>query len=246
MGMFSGGSLFNAAKNPIKHASSDDSFMGLMGGQQQADEAGILAAEEEARKAALRRRIDLFYGIGDDPEALAARTSLEGEKTKIADATRSYYTDQLGKDYEKAERKTRFALARSGVLGGSQDVEQQGEVRSDRDLGATRVDDAVRRALAGLETQREQERLSSIQLVNSGAGESAVSAAQAGLRNTLENASSAQKQDLFSDLFANSANAVSNANMADREAALLGRYKDRLSSFFPAKSATTGRVTPSA
>lgn len=175
-----------------------------------------------------------------------ARKAMDQENTKLAEATRGYYTDQLGKDYAKAERQTRFKLARQGLLGGSEDINQQGEVKSDRDLGATRVDEAVSRAVSGLKTQREQERLNAIQLVNSGSGESAVSAAQTGLRNSFENAATAQKADLFSDLFANSADAVSAGNMADREAALLGRYRDKLSSFFPTKSTTGGRVTPSA
>jgi hypothetical protein len=117
-----------------------------------------------------------------DDEAAAAQKAMEGENTKLADATRAYYTDQLGRQYTKAERETRFKLARQGLLGGSEDVFQQGEVNSDRDLGATRVDEAVRHAVASLKTQREQERLNAINLVNSGAGDSAVSAAQAGLR----------------------------------------------------------------
>lgn len=240
-------------------------------------DSGANAREEEARKAALRRKIDAFYGIappasagtpmlageggslsslatvgpGEVDPALAqaaeeARVQLEGENTKLADATRSYYTDQLGKTFEKAERGTRFKLARQGLLGSSEDVAQQGQVTSDRDLGATRIDEAVRRAVAQLTGQREQERLSAVNLVNSGAGDSAVSAAQAGIRNSLANATNAQKQDIFSDLFANSADALASRNAADREAALLGRYRDRLTSFFPSSSTTSGRVTPSA
>lgn len=181
---------------------------------------------------------------GEKPQD--ARTAMDQENTKLADATRGYYTDQLGKNYATAERNTRFKLARQGLLGSSEDVNQQGEVKSDRDLGATRVDEAVARSVAGLKTQREQERLQSIQLVNSGAGESAVSAAQSGLRNSFDNAATAQKADLFGDLFTHSADAVATSNVADQQAALLGRYRDRLSSFFPTKSTSGGRVTPSA
>lgn len=185
---------------------------------------------------------------GEDFSGVAsgARASLEAENTKLADATRAYYTDQLGKTYNEASRNTRFKLARQGLLGGSEDVYQQGDVTSDRDLGATRVDEAVRRAIASLTGQREQERLSAIGLVNSGAGDSAVSAAQAGLRNSLENVSSAQKADLFGDLFANSADAVTANNIAGNEAALAARFRDRLGSFFPVRTTTGGRVTPSA
>ncbi len=179
-------------------------------------------------------------------EANTARAQMEKENTQLANATRSYYTDELGKTYQEAERNTRFKLARQGLLGGSEDVNQQGEVRADRDLGATRVDESVRRAVSNLVSQREQERLNAINLVNAGAGDSAVSAAQAGLRNSFENVASQQKADIFSDLFTNTADSVTAGNLAEMNAALLGRYRDRLSTFFPQRSSASGRVTPSA
>ena len=179
-------------------------------------------------------------------EGADARAAMEAENTKLADATRSYYTDKLGSDYTKAERNTRFKLARQGLMGGSEDIYQQGEVKSDRDLGATRVDEAVRRAVADLKTKREQERLNAVQLVNAGAGDSAVSAAQAGLKNSFEVANSAQRVNLFDDLFANAADSVTNSNQQDQQAALLNRYRNQLSSFAPARSTSSGRITASA
>lgn len=179
--------------------------------------------------------------------AAAGRAQMEEESTGLAKATRGYYTDQLGKNYQDAERDTRFKLARQGLMGGSEDVFQQGEVKSDRDLGATRVDEAVRRAISNLTSQREQERLNAVNLVNAGAGESAVSAAQAGLHNSFENVASAQKADLFTDLFSGAADTATASNLAEAQAAMLGRYRDRLSTFFPNRGNTSsGRVTPSA
>ncbi len=183
---------------------------------------------------------------GDAAAAEEAKKAMEAEGTDLSKATRGYYADQLGDQYGEAERKTRFKLARQGLLGGSEDIFQQGDVKQDRDLGATRVDEAVRRAVSNLVSQREQERLNAVNLVNAGAGDSAVSAAQAGLRNSFENVASAQKADIFSDLFANSADVAANANNAEAQAAMLGRYRDRLSTFFPARSSSSGRVTPSA
>ena len=179
-------------------------------------------------------------------EANEAAKQMEEENTKLGQATRSYYTDQLGDQYANAERNTRFKLARQGLLGGSEDIFQQGDVRKDRDLGATRVDESVRRAIASLTGQREEERLNAVNLVNAGSGDSAIGAAAAGLRNSFANAESAQKANIFTDLFANSADTVAASNNADQQAALLARYRDRLSSFFPAGGTTTsGRVTPS-
>lgn len=276
------------------------------GGGGGGDTYGAQQAAEEARKAALRKRIDKMYGIGasdyvpdkekfkigekvvhsggsgggqmndtgaveqptpgevsvvpeydeeayakaveqaqrdGDPEAFAARKAMEGENTRIADATRAYHADRLGRAYTKAERETRFKLARQGLMGGSEDIYQQDEVKSDRDLGATRVDEAVRRAIADLSSKREQERLNAISLVNSGAGDSAVSAAQAGLKNTFEAANSTQRADLFGDLFANTADAATADTLAQQQAALLGRYRDKLGAFFPTRSTSSGRIT---
>jgi len=184
--------------------------------------------------------------FGDTAAAEEAKRAMEEEGTKLSGATRDYYTDQLGKNYQQAERGTRFKLARQGLLGGSEDVFQQGDVRQDRDLGATRVDEAVRRAIANLTSQREQERLNAVNLVNAGAGDSAVSAAQAGLRNSFENVASQQKANLFTDLFSNSADVVTADNLANNEAQLAARFRERLGAFFPSRSTTSGRVTPSA
>jgi len=179
-------------------------------------------------------------------QATEAAKQMETENTKLGEATRSYYTDELGDKYAEAERNTRFKLARQGQLGGSEEIFQQGDVKKDRDLGATRVDESVRRAIASLTGQRENERLNAVNLVNAGAGDSAIGAAAAGLRNSFANAESAQKANIFTDLFANSADTVAASNNADQQAALLARYRDRLSSFFPAGGTTTsGRVTPS-
>lgn len=199
--------------------------------------------EEEARKAELRRRIDKLYGVGDDSDARAAAQSMDEENTKLAGATRSYYADKLGEQYGDAERQKRFSLARRKLLGGSEEIFQQGELKEDRDMGATRVDDAVRRAVTGLRNQREQERLSAINLVNSGAGDSAVSAAQAGLRNSFDAAASAQKAALFDDLFGSAVDGLASGNEAARAAALGARYRDRVTSFMNPTRSTSGRIT---
>ncbi len=223
-------------------------------------EAGVQYVAENSPAATFVRAADGSYvpaGAGatttrtrtvtpdSDPEAQAAAAQMEAENTRLADATRAYHTDQLGREYQKAERDTRFRLARSGLLGGSEDIYQQGDVRSDRDLGATRVDQAVRSAVAGLKTQRENERLNAINLVNSGAGDSAVSSAQAGLRNSFDVANSQQRANLFGDLFQNAVDANAAAGAAAQNAALAERYKTKLATFFPNGSSSSGRITPS-
>lgn len=223
----------------------------LTGGADGPGDSGDAMAADEARKSALRRKIDALYGIApsgagaDDPDAKAsadAKAAMDSENTRLSDATRSYYTDELSRQYAKAERNTRFALARQGLLGGSADADEQGEVRTDRNLGATRVDDAVRRAITGLQTQRENERLSAVNLVNSGAGDSAVTAAQRGLQNAFQTSSTQQRADLFGDLFSTAADATSASNMQAQQAAIAAQYRNRLATFF-SPGTTGGQIT---
>jgi hypothetical protein len=60
----------------------------------------------------------------------------------VSDATRGYYTDQLTRAFGGAERNNRFALARQGLMGGSQDVDSNAQLQTDENLGATRIDQA--------------------------------------------------------------------------------------------------------
>lgn len=196
-----------------------------------------LARQEEARKAALRAQVNGLFDPGNQ--------QLLDEEKNLGDANRGYYTDALNRASVKAERNTRFNLARQGLLGGSEDVNQQGEVQSDKELGATRIDETVRKAVTGLQESREQARLQGIGLVNAGAGDEGVRSASAGLKQAFDNASSASKADLTSDLFANAADAytMQQNNAANR--ALLNRYQQQLATFFPTSANSGGRVTPS-
>jgi hypothetical protein len=214
-------------------------------GAKEAKEAGLAAQEEEARKTGLRNRINMLYGGTSDPGGVSAKEALEAEKTKFAEATRQFHADELARDYEKAERNARFNLARRGALGGSGEVDVMSELSTDRNLGATRIDEAVRRAVMQLEAAREQERLSAIGLVNAGAGDSAVTAAQRGLQGAFETQSNAQKADLTSDLFSAGADAAAFQNLNDQQLAQLALYRKGVNSFIRPTSTTSGRVTPS-
>jgi hypothetical protein len=123
-------------------------------------------------------------------------------------------------------------------MGGSADVDANRELQTDQNLGATRIDEAARRAVAQLQTQREQERLNATNLVNAGAGEDAVISAQAGLKNSLDNVSTAQKANLFGDLFSTGADAFASQNYNQALAAQLARYQSSLGAFSrPARAA---------
>jgi hypothetical protein len=203
-----------------------------------------LAKQEEARKQTLRDSIDTMYGIGGTPEAQAAAKQMQDEQDQLSKSTSDYYTDQLTRTAAAAERNNRFNLARQSLAGGSVDVDTNAELQTDKNLGATRIDQAARAAAASLQAQREGERLNSVGLVNAGAGDEAVQSASAGLRDSLANAQSQQRSDLTGDLFAGFSDnyALNNANAAN--SAALARYQQQLGAFFPTKN-TGGSVTPS-
>jgi hypothetical protein len=183
----------------------------------------------------------------DDPDVKITRDLMEKEKTDLGKANRDYYSDQLGRFYEKGTRNAKFSAARKGQLGGSTHIDTQAELDTDRNLGATRVDEAVRRAVTGLEGSRAHERLEAINLANAGYGDQAVSSAMEGLRSSFAAANNAQKEELFTDLF--TAGAAGGARNAQDEydRALAERYRSRLSpSFFSSGAGKTGRVTETA
>lgn len=247
-----------------------------IGGDSGGGDSGQQAAEDEARKAKLRTRIDSLYGIKPSgpalqpvpekgvgkilvpamntqaqteydtnaPAADAAAAQLEKERGDVSGATRGYYSDQLARSFAAAERNNRFNLARQGLQGGSTEVDTNRELQTDQSLGATRIDQAARASAAALDQQREQERMNAISLVNSGAGESAVASAQAGLRNSLQNVSTQQRANLFGDLFATGADAFSSQNYNAALAAQLARFQGSLGAFYPTRT-SSGAVTPS-
>jgi len=173
--------------------------------------------------------------------AAAAREQLASEEREISGANRDYYSDQLKRASEAAARRNRFALADRGLLRGSVDIDTGREHRRATTEGAVRVEDEVRAALAALRSQRETERANSVQLIQSGVGEDAVLSAAAGRDRALENVRSRQKADITSDLFSVGAD---NALLArDPNALAVDRYRQRLSTYYPTSTRTSGRQT---
>lgn len=207
------------------------------------DSAGKAYAESDADHPSGMGTGLMARIVRPDPDAPDIEGRMAKESTDLAGANRGYYADQLAREYAKAERNARFEAARRSVLGGSSDIDTQAELRSDRDLGATRVDEAVRRSVLGLDSSREQERMNALNLVQAGYGDSAVTAAQRGISATLDASRSASKESLFSDLF--SAGSLGAGAYADnaRQQALLQQYRDQVRNFTNAQGGKSGRVT---
>jgi hypothetical protein len=179
-----------------------------------------------------------------DTEAAGASSQMQAEDAQVSDATRGYYSDQLSRSFAAAERNNRFNLARQGLQGGSADVDSNANLQTDQNLGLTRIDQAARAAAASLDTQREQERLNAVNLVNAGAGEDAVASAAAGLKGSLANIQNQSRANIFSDLFAGGADTFAAQNQASALANMGALYNQRLAYFYPGSGTSSGRVTP--
>lgn len=185
-------------------------------------------ATEGERVPPLRNRIQAFE---DKPVyetrstgAPEARAQFAKEETDLAGALRGHYGDELADQYAKAERATRFGAANTGNVGGSVYSDAQAELEKDRRLGGVRTEEATQRAIANLRASRDEAKLRAIGLVSSGAGDSAVQAARSGIQASLDNVRTAQKEQLFSDLFGDIALAKRGSDARDRNAEALALF----------------------
>jgi hypothetical protein len=119
-------------------------------------------ADHEARKAQI-------YGTGD-PAASAAQTKATRESlyTDISNAVRDTAMRDLDRQYTTASRRNKFGLARSGLLGGSADVESGGELQTLYGEGKLKATQAGQQAGSDMRVTDEKTRQNLIQLAQSG------------------------------------------------------------------------------
>lgn len=203
-------------------------FDGIFGGGGDKGDGGAAARQqaEEERKAALRSKVNSMFGIGDvDP---ATKAALEAEETQLGDSTRTYHTTALQRAYDDAMRATKFGAIRGqGNALGSAYADSVARVNDDNATGSTRIADAVTQAISGLRAGRDQVRGNAMSLINAGSGDDAVAAAQSGLKDQFNAVSSANKQNLFSDLFSNLAMANAGNNANNSNAAAMAYYQGK-------------------
>lgn len=222
-----------------RHGGTDRLHRKILGKEHEseADRARRLAEEEEGRKQKLRDRIDAMFS-GD-----AATQQFATEETELGDALRQQYSDDLAKRGGAAERALRFGAANTGNIGGTTFADASGKLNEENALGATRIEEAVRRAIAGLRTAREDSRLRAMDLVNGGEGENAVQSAVAGLRLASDNARAAGTEQLFNDLFGDIAYTKASGDSADKNAAALAYLqRARGGSYYPTQTQSSGRI----
>lgn len=143
-------------------------------------------ASNQAQEMERTRQASIAKNVSDINSAFAGR---EGQYADFASARRKQYGDELGRQQKDAARNTKFALARSGLTGGSANVDAGKKLADDFNLGTITAENKTSGELAGLKAADENSRNQMIALAQSGAsiGNGAAQTA-AGLRANIESA----------------------------------------------------------
>jgi len=133
--------------------------MGMGGGTNRAQRAA--EAQERERQQAIRAGTERVRGIFSAPE----RQAQIGE---FVNATRGLMTNELNRQQRQAVRGNRFALARSGQLGGSLQVDRNRRLDTDYTRGLQDVERRAQGAGADLRGADEDAQARLIGLVQGG------------------------------------------------------------------------------
>jgi len=152
-------------------------------------------ANEQAREAAIAKSQAAINHVFNSPKRAA----------DIADyvkATRTFYQGQLDQQKSVNDRQLRFALARGGLTGGSEQVDKQALADRDYTQGLLSVSQKARGAGANLESQDQDARARLIALATSGLDSTtAAQQSAAALRTSLESANAANAPNALGDVF---------------------------------------------
>lgn len=167
--------------------------MGLGGGSNKAQQQA--AADNAKKQADIDAAISGINKIYDSPDRQKQYDQLGADTTK-------YYTDDVNQQEAINARKLKFALARSGLAGGSEQAyqgQQLGQAYDKAIIAATRQGQS---AEANLRSQDEQQRQNLINMAEAGldAG-TASNEATNSLRNNLLSANASSTADSLGNMF---------------------------------------------
>ncbi|TPG08322.1 hypothetical protein EAH88_11875 [Rhodanobacter glycinis] len=147
------------------------------GGNSAAKAANDAEAQRQSAIAGTQSRVNQVF---NDPQRQADINDFVG-------ATRSYYQQDLDRQKGNADRGLKFALAKSGLTGGSTQVDQQQQLGQDYGRGLLQVEQKAQGAGASLSAADQDARSRLISLATSGL-DATTAAQQAGaaMRSNLQ------------------------------------------------------------
>lgn len=150
---------------------------------------------EADRQSAIRRTQSQVNTVFNDPKRQADINDFVG-------ATRSFYQQDLDRQKGNADRGLKFALARSGLTGGSTQVDQQQLLGQDYGKGLLQVEQKAQGAGASLSAADQDARARLISLATSGLdATTAAQQASAAMRSNLEAGKSEAQLGSLGDSF---------------------------------------------
>lgn len=168
--------------------------MGMSGGNKAAKAAN---KREEARQAAIKATQARINDVFNNPERQA-------DINDLVASTRQFYDRDLNRQKGNADRGLTFALARSGLTGGSEDVAQQKLLNESYSRGLLSAEQRAQQAGAGLESQDQQARARLIALATSGLdATTAAQQAAASMQSSLEAGRATARLNGIGNVFAN-------------------------------------------
>lgn len=183
-------------------------------------------ARREGDRAARRAKADEATRQGRISESVGAVNSAfdarEPQYAKFSDALRSRLNEGIQLQRQKAERDSKFALAKSGLIGGSQQRDQSAELNREGREAALTGERQVQSGVGGLRAADEDARARMIALAQSGNSiGNAASQTASMLQANLGTAQSASNVSNLGDLFGNTAATVkSQKDAAERRRGL--------------------------
>lgn len=158
-------------------------------------------ASKEAQRAEAQRQAEVA-------RAVSAVNRAYGSPQRAADiadyqaATQELLGQDLARQNAEAQRQTKFALARSGVTGGSFDVDTNRKLAETYQRGVLDVSRKAQGAAAALQAQDQQAKQNLIALAQSGMdATTAAQQASEGIRVNLANARAQDQQQALGDMF---------------------------------------------
>ncbi len=166
------------------------------GGDSKASDAA--QAREDERQAEITR------STGAIDRAFGGRGAQQQE---FVNSLREFLTGDVRRQQKVATRRNKFSLARSGLTGGSQSVDQGRTLAEEFTEGLIKAERGAQGGLADLKAQDEQSRLQLLGLAQTGlkAGTAASRASEA-IQSNLAGASARGLQGDIGDVFGKTAN----------------------------------------
>jgi hypothetical protein len=187
-------------------------------------------AQQQQQQAAIEQSQAQINSIFNNPQRQA-------DINDFVNATRQFYQQDLDKQKAQADRSLKFSLAKAGLTGGSEQVDQQEQLGEAYSTGQLQAEQKALGAGANLQDADEQARQRLIALATSGldATNAGMESAQA-LQTDLQSARAGVDANALGDVFSTFNNFSKNVDAAQQQR---DAYKQLYSLYGPIPTSST-------